>query len=98
MSAEEQEPGRDLTAGDAKEAAGLTYRQLNDWDEKGVLPENESREARWRRFSPREIFALMVCSAIRKEYGVPLKSLKWLSDYMLQEGANHFEAAVQIIS
>ncbi|MYD87022.1 MAG: MerR family transcriptional regulator [Cenarchaeum sp. SB0669_bin_11] len=86
------------TAADLKRAAGLSYRQINEWDQKGVLPETRSGDAGWRKFSPRDIFALMVCSEIRRQFGVPVESLKWVRACMLQEGADHLHAAAQIMS
>ena len=82
-----------FTAGDVKDAAGLSYRQINDWDSKGALPNSREQEAGWRKFSVRDLFVLMVCSAVRKRYGMPLERLVWLKSFMLQEGANHFQAA-----
>ncbi|MCY3819290.1 MAG: MerR family transcriptional regulator [Gammaproteobacteria bacterium] len=86
------------TAADLKRAAGLSYRQINEWDQKGVLPETRSGDAAWRKFSPRDIFALMVCSEIRRQFGVPVESLKWVRACMLQEGADHLRAAAEIMS
>jgi len=85
-------------ASDVKRAAGLSYRQLNDWDSKGVLPASREEEANWRRFTPREVFAIMVCAEIRKQFGVPLESLRWVRAFMLQEGADHFRTAVEMIA
>lgn len=86
------------TAADVKRAAGLSYRQINEWDQKGVLPETRPGDAGWRKFSPRDIFALMVCSAIRRQFGVPVESLKWVRACMLQDGADHLRAAAEIMS
>ena len=86
-----------FTAGDVKHAAGLSYRQLNDWDLKGALPNSREREAGWRKFTVRDLFVLMVCSEVRKRYGMPLEKLVWLKSFMLQEGADHFQAAVRMM-
>jgi len=85
------------TAADLKRAAGLSYRQINEWDEKGVLPETRSNDAGWRKFSPRDIFALMVCGEIRRQFGVPVESLKRVRVFMLQDGADHLQAAIEIM-
>ena len=85
------------TAADLKRAAGLSYRQINEWDQKGVLPETRSDDAAWRRFSIRDIFALMVCGEIRRQFGVPVESLRWVRSFMLQEGADHLRAAIEIM-
>ena len=86
-----------FTAGDVKHAAGLSYRQLNDWDLKGALPNSREREAGWRKFTVRDLFVLMVCSEVRKRYGTPLEKLVWLKSFMLQAGADHFQAAVRMM-
>src|SRR5207249_4013045 len=39
----------------------------------------------------------MVCSEVRKRYGMPLEKLVWLKSFMLQEGADHFQAAVRMM-
>jgi len=56
---------RQFTAKDLKELADFTYRQLNDWDSKGLLPQNRKDKSNWRRFTPKEVFILMVCSELR---------------------------------
>ena len=86
-----------FTAGDVKHAAGLSYRQLNDWDSKGALPNSREQEACWRKFTVRDLFVLMVCSEVRKRYGMPLEKLVWLKSFMLQGGADHFQAAVRMM-
>ena len=86
-----------FTAGDVKHAAGLSYRQLNDWDLKGALPNSRERETGWRKFTVRDLFVLMVCSEVRKRYGMPLEKLVWLKSFMLQEKSDHFQAAVRMM-
>jgi hypothetical protein len=95
----ESDPTEDptYTAADLKRAAGLSYRQINEWDQKGVLPETRSDDAAWRKFSIREIFALMVCGEIRRQFSVPVESLRWVRAFMLQEGADHLSAAIRIM-
>ena len=89
---------RDYSSRDVQDAAGLTPRQQNDWDSRGLLPHNREGEEGWRRFSPREIFALMVCSEIRRRCGTPVERLRWVQEFMLEDGANHFEAAVALMA
>ncbi len=40
----------------------------------------------------------MVCTEIRSEQGTPVERLKWAQEFMLQEDANHFEAAVEMMA
>lgn len=75
----------------------MTYRQLNDWDRKGALPPNHGRKANWRRYTPREAFQIAVCAEIRERFGVPIEKLKFVRDFMLQEGADHLAAARRLI-
>ncbi len=89
---------REYSSSDVQDAAGLSARQQNDWDSRGLLPHEREGEEGWRRYTPREIFALMVCTEIRRQYGTPVEKLKWVQQFMLKEGANHFEAAVRIMS
>lgn len=75
-----------LTARETKEICGLTYRQLNDWDDKGILPaqKRESTETwRWRRFTGANVIQLAIISKLRKT-GLSFVDLKnlylWLKE------------------
>lgn len=85
------------TASHVKDATGLSYRQLNEWDRRGALPETREGDASWRRFSPRDFFVLLVCAELRKRFPVPLEQIKYVKDFMLQDGADHFRAAVELM-
>jgi MerR HTH family regulatory protein len=84
-------------ASDVKKAGGISYRQLNDWDSKGALPSQRARFSGWRKFDPRQLFVILVCAEIRKQFGVPIEKLAWLQKFMLQGGANYFSVAVEMI-
>ena len=86
-----------FTARDAKGAAGLSYRQFNDWEARGALPSQREQEAGWREFSIRDPFVLMICSDIRKRFGVPLEKLARLKAFMLQKDVDHFNAALRMM-
>jgi hypothetical protein len=86
-----------LTAAAVRDATGLSYRQLNDWDSKGTLPSQREQGSSWRRFTWREIFILTISKEIRDRFGTPLESLAFVQKCMLQKGANHFQAAVEIM-
>ena len=51
-----------FTANDLLQSARTdSYRQLNDWDARGVLSHTTGpTKSGWSRFTPREVFALMV--------------------------------------
>jgi hypothetical protein len=68
-------PQRSYTARDVQDVAGLSYRQLNVWSARGVLPGQGGRGAGWRRFFGRDLFALAVCVEIRRHFGVPVGRL-----------------------
>lgn len=69
--------------------ADMTYRQLNEWDQKGVLPHDREGDRGWRRFSPNQIFTLMVCRALQKRFGTPLPLLKLVISKMNESGVNY---------
>ncbi len=69
---------RRYTARDVQDVAGLSYRQLNVWSARGVLPGDTDRGEGWRRFSGRDLFALAVCVEIRRCFGVPVGRLGWV--------------------
>lgn len=43
------------------------------------------------------IIRCMVCGEIRKKFGVPVESMKFVMDFMNQEGANHLQAAASLM-
>lgn len=97
QSAFEAASERVFSARDVQRASGLTARQLNDWDERGALPHDREGETGWRRFSIREIFVLMVCAELRSKFGVSVERVKFVQKLMLQDDADHFASAVQLM-
>jgi len=94
----EGKPGNPkFTASDVREVGGISYRQLNGWDSKGALPGQRAHDSAWRKFDPRQFFVILVCAEIRKKFGVSIQKLAWLQKFMLQDGANHFLAAVEMM-
>ena len=85
-------------ASDVKDASGLSYRQLNDWEERGALPESDNRGSKWRKYSPRDLFIIVVLAELKKQYNTPMEKLKYVKDFMSQEGANHLGAMVEKIT
>ena len=92
------ESGTPFTAKDAKELAGLSYRQLNDWDARGAVPAERDKEGGWRKFTPKQLFSLMICNEIRRLYGIPVERLGFVSSFMTQEGPNHLAAAIELMA
>jgi len=88
-----------FTSADLREQAGLTYRQVNDWDSKGILPPGMRGDKRsWRRYTARELFVILVSAELRKRFGATADQLRWVQSVMLQEKANHFSAAADMMS
>ena len=87
----------DYSSKDVHAVTGLTSRQLNDWDERGALPHERNGKEGWRRFSGRDIFALMVCAEFRRNLGIPVERLKFVKEFMSQDGANHLSAAINLM-
>ena len=97
QSAFEAARERVFSARDVQRASGLTARQLNDWDERGALPHDREGEIGWRRFSIREMFVLVVCAELRSKFGVSVERVKHVQKFMLQDGADHFAAAIRLM-
>ena len=94
---DDKRPAEDaeFRASDLREAAGLSYRQVHTWDSKGALPNQREGAAGWRKFTGREVFAIMVCSEIRRRFGAPVESLRFVRSFMLQEKADHLRFAME---
>src|SRR5437867_6865558 len=86
------------TAGDLKAAAGMSYRQLNDWEVKGAVSADKDRGEGWRKFSARDLFVIMVCAELRKRFGIPLEQIKFVHDFMRKDGADHLRAAFKLMN
>jgi hypothetical protein len=69
----------------------------HDWDERGALPHDREGDVGWRRFSIREIFVLMVCYELRSKFGVSVERVKYVQEFMLQDGADHLAVAIQLM-
>jgi len=78
--------------------AGLSYRQLNDWDSLGAAPSERDGEGGWRKFTPKQIFTLMVCNEIRHHYGTSVKRLGFVRACMLKpDPVNHLTEMVELM-
>jgi hypothetical protein len=95
--AQELSAERDLRAKDVKDATGLSYRQLNDWESKGAVPNERKDKSKWRKFTAREVFVISVCKEIRDKFKVPIESFGFIRSFMLQKEANHFEYSLKMM-
>jgi DNA-binding transcriptional MerR regulator len=86
------------TARDVQDMAGLSYRQLNVWTARGVLPGDGDRGGGWRRFSDCQLFMLMVCVEIRRQFGVPVGRLRRVRALMLEQNTDYLDAAARLLA
>ncbi len=82
-----------FTARDIRDLTGITYRQLNDWENRGLLPSSSRRGRKWRRFDDRESFAILICAQLRQQYGIPIDSMIWVKDQLLTDWQHGFYVA-----
>ena len=62
------------------------------------MANDQQRGEKWRKFSRRDVFALMVCYEIRKRLGIPVSKLKFVSDFMKKDDTDHFDASVRYMN
>ena len=79
-------------ASDVKDASGLTYRQLNDWEERGVLPESKDRGSKWRKYNLHDLFIITVLAQLKSQFNTPTEKLKFIKDRMTKEGISRLNA------
>lgn len=72
-----------LAASDVRELAGLTYRQLNEWDKRDALPHDRKGENGWRRVNAWQAIALSIAGDLQRRFGVPVAQLAKLTTWML---------------
>lgn len=75
---------RDFKASDLLKLAGLTYRQLSDWENRaGVLDSQRATDEGWRKFTGEEVLALCVCASLRTQFSLPLERVGGLAQWLL---------------
>lgn len=87
-----------LEARDLRLLTELSYRQIGDWDRRGVLPNSREDPAGWRRFSAWDAIAISVVSTLREEFGIPLNKQERLLWWMLGGLPTHREHLRQHLS
>ncbi|MBI4232112.1 MerR family transcriptional regulator [Candidatus Peregrinibacteria bacterium] len=87
-----------LRSSNLKELAGLSYRQLNDWDSKGILPTERKDKAKWRTFGARSVLTLQICKEFRDKFGVPLEKLIFIKERILDDETNYFQHALELMA
>ncbi len=86
-----------FTPGDLKAIGGVSYRQQNDWATKGILASEREGEYGWRRFEPRDFFAALVCSTLRRRFGTSAEDIRWVQSFMTQGTTSHLAGAVTLM-
>lgn len=84
------EPG--YKASDVYAVCGLSYRQLNDWEERGALPESKDRGAKWRKYSLHDLFVIMVLVELKKQFNTPIEKLKFVKSHLTRQGDSRLNA------
>ena len=78
--------------------AGLTNRQIGDWEVKKIIPRASGASGQWRSFTPPQTFGLAVLAEVRRRFGIPVESLRWLGSVLMAEDAKHLYQAIGKIS
>lgn len=92
---------RMLTSKDVKRILGLSYRQLNDWENRGMLksifarPMSERTEG-WRRFSILDLLCLGLLKETKNQ-GVSITRLQRLMDQIFSVGGLLYQAIPYIV-
>ncbi len=83
-------PGQDdLKASDVLKLAGLTYRQLHDWEQRaGILQIQRANTESWRKFTFEEVVALTICARLRERFALPLEKTGEIYAWLLGKKTN----------
>lgn len=75
---------QEYKASDLFKLAGLTYRQLHDWENRaGVMTPERATSEGWRRFTVEEVLALIICTTIRRQCALPLDRMRILFRWLM---------------
>ncbi len=89
---------KDLTASDLNKASGMSYRQLNSWDEKGAIPSSRDTVDAWRKFTPDDFFTILICKELRDKFGISFESIKRLQDKFEKDKFNNLQHTINCIT
>jgi len=70
-----------LTIKNVTDHVDLSYRMVNDWDNRNILSADRDGERGWRKFSVKDIIKLAVIKNLR-DLGIPLHRLKPLVNWL----------------
>lgn len=75
---------QEYKASDLLKLAGLTYRQLNDWEERaGIMSSERATSAGWRKFTGEEVLALAVCAIMKRQFSISLHQVRDLYQWLI---------------
>ena len=85
----------------AAKLTGLTYRQLNEWDKRDLLPHTRTGETGWRRVTQWQAISIRIAAELHSGFGIPLARLQGLLQWLTGEvplagGASDMEAAAAL--
>jgi DNA-binding transcriptional MerR regulator len=84
---------REYKASDLLKLAGLTYRQLHDWENRaGAMAPQRATDAGWRKFTAEEVLALCVCASLRRQFSLPLEKVGGLFAWLLNAPSDSVDA------
>lgn len=68
---------------DLRKIAGLSYRQLNEWDKREFLVAERKSPRGWRSVDGWHAMALTIVADLRRQYGIPLSKQRMLLGWLL---------------
>jgi DNA-binding transcriptional MerR regulator len=78
-----------VRANDIRKITGMTYRKINDWETKGIIPKTRKENERWRRFGFMETMTIAICCELRQKFGIEINQLKAVSKSVLKRPSNN---------
>ncbi len=84
-----------LKASDLRQILDLSYRQINDWDDRGMLKTYREKTGGkqgegWRRFSIMDLIPIAILVELKKQ-GIPISKLKGVVDYLFCNDIMHYD-------
>lgn len=90
---------RQFTAKEVRALAGLTFKNLADWDAKGLLFSGaRSSGGGWRRFGYDDLFVLMIAAHLRLRFSVPLDQLRWVRGAMEKRAGDDLRRGLRLLA
>jgi DNA-binding transcriptional MerR regulator len=99
-SSKTYQPGQDdLTASDVFKLAGLTYRQLHDWENRaGIIESERATSEGWRKFTFEEVIALAICARLREHLAISLEKTGKIYQWLLGQRRSKVQETLAAIA